>query len=261
MNEKITEYRSYLSKLNLLDSDLKKEIFRVEEMFKAGHHYEALIKIDELSKQYEDNEKLSLLRQHCFEYILYLIDPKVPLNDNDTNESLSNREGYEQVMSFLRGESFMVYSLYNLLMDKGIQEAGIYVLENAAKRDFSNAQYQLGSLYQDGIFFEKDELEALYWYHKSALQNNRFGLNALGRAYYEGLGTTINYNYAFKYLSKAYDLGITESIGDIGYMYYMGLGTPKNKRKAYEMWMLGKEKEALNCQEYLDAYFTKQDKH
>ena len=261
MKDTIQEYTSYISKIRNIDEPLKKDLLKVEEMFKAGHHYEALNKMDELAIQYENDEDIFLLKQHCFKYILYLIDPKVPLNDNDTSESLSNREGYEQVMSFLRGESFMVYSLYNLLMDKGIQEAGIYVLANAAKRDFSNAQYQLGSLYQDGIFFEKDELEALYWYHKSALQNNRFGLNALGRSYYEGLGTTINYNYAFKYLSKAYDLDITESLGAIGYMYYMGLGTPKNKRKAYEMWMLGKEKEALNCQEYLDAYFTKQDKH
>ena len=56
----------------------------------------------------------------------------------------------------------------------------------------------------------------------------------LGKCYYKGLGTTKNYNQAFKYLLEAANNGDCESMRLLAACYRYGRGTAANRTKENE---------------------------
>ncbi len=235
-------------------------INEVDDLLNERAFYKGLKLLDTYETQYQDID-FKTYKRNVFEYLLYLLDPEHPLDETEKIEGFIQKKGYFELQAFLRGEKEYIVSMFHTFKSQGLSEIAMYFLENGAERDVSKAQMLLGLFHHEGRFYPQDDKQAFYWFFRSAMLNDPDGLNALGSAFYEGIGTKINYDRAFKYMVKAYKMGITQSLGDIGYMYYMGLGTQQNTQKAYDKWIEGRDKNAVGCQNYLDTYFSKLDHH
>ena len=58
----------------------------------------------------------------------------------------------------------------------------------AADQGFTEAQYTLGNVYEDGTGVMQDYAEAMRWYRMAAAQGHAGAQNNLGRLYADGLG-------------------------------------------------------------------------
>lgn len=109
------------------------------------------------------------------------------------------------------------------------------VQQKAAAGD-ANAQYELGSKYQDGNDVPKDLLKAAEWIEKAAAQGNVQAQKELGWIYAKGLGVPPNATKAMEWYQKAAAQGDAWAQFRIGEMYNEGQGISKNIDKARE-WL------------------------
>jgi TPR repeat protein len=105
----------------------------------------------------------------------------------------------------------------------------------------SCAQYALGVCYHDGVGLAKDEKLAVYWYTKSAEQNNARGQGILGYCYGEGFGVEKSEKLAMKYYRLAAAQGETVAIYNIGYCFEDGIGVEKDVVEAVKWYTLSAE--------------------
>lgn len=107
--------------------------------------------------------------------------------------------------------------------------------ELAAKRENSNAQYQLGKLYHTGDGVEQNHKEAFYWYKKAAEHGHAEAVLIVrqelqdadyqkGKLYYTGNGVEQNYEEAVLWYKKAADGGHAEAQNALGGAYVNGDG-------------------------------------
>lgn len=61
-------------------------------------------------------------------------------------------------------------------------------LTKAANADHSSAQYALGKLYRDGVYFEKDIDQAMKWFRSSAELGNAYAAYQMGQLLLFGEG-------------------------------------------------------------------------
>lgn len=71
----------------------------------------------------------------------------------------------------------------------------------------SDAQYQLGRMYLDGIGLNQDFAEAAAWFLKAARQGDARAQTEVGLLYARGKGVAQDYNLALSWLAKAADQG------------------------------------------------------
>jgi hypothetical protein len=114
-------------------------------------------------------------------------------------------------------------------------------LQLAAKHGDSEAQFWLGTAYEQGSFGTTNYKEALNWLQKSAKQGHPDAQFSLGQMYANGEGVKQNYSMAAKWYRKAAehvpDLGgAGQGRNDLGILYEQGLGVPKDYIQAY-MWL------------------------
>ena len=85
-------------------------------------------------------------------------------------------------------------------MDK---EINLEELKASAEQGNAAAQWQLGSMYQDGILVEKDVATAVHWYRLAACQGIHEAQYRLGKMYSLGLGVAqdLTTAYMWFYLS------------------------------------------------------------
>ena len=86
-------------------------------------------------------------------------------------------------------------------------------------------------------FENKDYEDALFWYNKLAIKNDKTTLKHLGEIFY----SKSNYDEAFKYYSKAAELGDAYSMYCLGYMYNKGVGVKMDYKMAVEYLQKAKE--------------------
>lgn len=99
----------------------------------------------------------------------------------------------------------------------------------AANDGHADSQFNVGLMYEQGIGVSKDEMEAIEWYTKSALQDNSAAQFNLGVLYENGRGTRIDYSKANKWYRKASVQGDPLAIGNLGMLYVRGQGVQENK--------------------------------
>lgn len=112
----------------------------------------------------------------------------------------------------------------------------------AATQNHSNAQWQLGLMYQNGNGVTKNIHQAMRLYQASALQENATGQYYLGMCYYKGNGTVQDYKKAVFWLEKASENGDDDAKCLLGYCYENGLGVEKNIEKALSWYQ-----DAIEC--------------
>ena len=110
-----------------------------------------------------------------------------------------------------------------------------------------------------------DYAEAMRLFREAAARGSVRGAAMVGRMYYEGKGTPVNYVEAFKWLKNAADSD-PEALSLLGCMYYKSLGVPRNYAEAYRCFrkvIAEKPSDstalyALGCM-YLEGNGVKQD--
>ena len=102
------------------------------------------------------------------------------------------------------------------------RETVSWILSAAEDYCEPSAQYVLGTFYHDGIYFNKDECEAVNWYLLSANAEHPRGLGILGYCYGEAVGLEKDVKKALHYYHKAAKKG--ESIAQYNIGYYMEEG-------------------------------------
>ncbi|MEZ8398929.1 tetratricopeptide repeat protein [Vibrio splendidus] len=82
-------------------------------------------------------------------------------------------------------------------------ERAIGYLKIAAENNISDAQNEMGSLYWNGVWRKKDVDKSIYWYKKSAKNNNTYGYYNTGRILYIIKKKTTESRFYLEAASKA----------------------------------------------------------
>ena len=110
----------------------------------------------------------------------------------------------------------------------------------AALRDFltlaeqgnASAQFNVGSIYDNGLGVPEDDHQALSWYHKAAMQNHAHAEFALGLMYGNGLSVPKDDRQAVFWYRKAAQHGHARAQTNLGLMYEWGKGVPRDEAAA-----------------------------
>jgi TPR repeat protein len=156
-------------------------------------------------------------------------------------------------------------------------------LRDANKGD-SAAQYDVGSMYQNGRGVKADRDKAIEWYTRAASQENteavsrlelmksneaRFsttGVNAsrgevdsqmdLGNMYEKGIGTRIDYEQARHWYEKAAAAGHAKASFSLGLMYHEGTGIKRNNKAAFKWFSDAARQGSTPAQYYLGKLYA-----
>ncbi len=148
--------------------------------------------------------------------------------------------------------------------EKGDYKNAFRYFLSAAKAGDSNAQNDIGNMYQTGEGVIQSYTNAFQWYLKAANQGHYFAQNSLGDLYYSGNGVKQDYLKAYEWYSKAAELGCNEAQFSLGSMYHYGDGVKQDYLKAYEWYSKAAEQDNTNAQYalgvlYDDGYGVLQD--
>ncbi len=95
--------------------------------------------------------------------------------------------------------------------------------EEASHNGSSNAQYNLGVLYHQGLGVRKDTSKAIELYRVAASNNHPEALYNLAIAYVEGVGVEYNPQIAATYFERSADGGVVEAAYNLGLLQENGL--------------------------------------
>ena len=87
----------------------------------------------------------------------------------------------------------------------------------AAEDGDVNAQYNLGSCYENGEGVAKDQVEAVKWFYKAAEQGHPEAQYNLGLCYEFGKGVTADLAEAVKWFRKAAEQGHENAIRNLSW--------------------------------------------
>ena len=110
-------------------------------------------------------------------------------------------------------ESGYVIGLYNygLSLLKSDNLEGIKYIVESAKGGYSSAEFQLGLLYLEGNYFDKNFEKAFYYMQSAAIKGNMFACNRLGHFYRDGIGVIENKELAIYWYEQAIKLGYSHA--------------------------------------------------
>lgn len=115
---------------------------------------------------------------------------------------------------------------------------GVRLLNDAAERDYADAQNLLGIIYYTGHeFIPVDAAKAVQWWRRSADNGNSSAINNVGSCYYQGTGVDVDYSEAFKWFKRAAESGDPYGISNMGECYEMGRGTAPDPIKAKDCYL------------------------
>ena len=132
-----------------------------------------------------------------------------------------------------------------------------------ANQGNSEAQYNLGQLYETGKTVSPSYSEALRWYRLSANQGNRDAQYSLGCMYAVGKGVKPDYSEALEWFRRAAEQGSSEAVKwfqraagggnseaqyNLGCMYAVGKGVKKDYSKALKWFRRAAEQGNSNGQ-------------
>lgn len=120
-------------------------------------------------------------------------------------------------------------------MDKSELLTEIIELKEKANTGDPDAQFELGKKYHLGLGVEKNYIEAINWFQKSAAQEHPRGQNALGVMYQNGFGVEQNYSKAIELYNKAISQNCPQAMCNMGMLYNNGQGVEINKQKAFTL--------------------------
>lgn len=153
-----------------------------------------------------------------------------------------------------------------------------------ANQGNSNAQFDVGSMYQNGRGVAPDRSKAIEWYQKAAAQQNDKAVSRLkllqaneerfkkelanasngskesqyklGNMYTEGVGTNIDLAKAASAYEQSASQGYVKAEYKMGLINYEGTGVRKNRKAAFNWFSLAAEKNYPAAQYYLGKMYA-----
>ena len=125
-------------------------------------------------------------------------------------------------------------------------------LEKAAKREHTEAQFNLGVAYYYGYGVTEDKKEAVKWFKKAAGQGLAGAQSNLGVAYYKGDGIAQDKTKAIKWLTKAAKQGLAPAQYNLGVAYENVEGVTQDKKEAVKWYTKAAEQGHAKAQEALN---------
>jgi len=123
----------------------------------------------------------------------------------------------------------------------------------------SDAQHNLGVMYDNGQGVTQDYAAAMSWYRKAAEQDDAYAQTNLGFMYANGRGVPQDYVQAVSWFRKAAEQGDAYAQTNLGVMYYSGRGVPQDYVQAHMWWSLAAAKgdaDAINNLDQIAAKMT-----
>ena len=102
----------------------------------------------------------------------------------------------------------------------------------------SDAQHNLGVMYDNGQGVTQDYAAAMSWYRKAAEQDDAYAQTNLGFMYANGRGVPRDYAAAISWYRKAAEQGYAAAQFNLGVMYDKGQGVPQDYVQAHKWWNL-----------------------
>jgi TPR repeat protein len=118
---------------------------------------------------------------------------------------------------------------------RGDYGSAIRLWRPLADQGHVGAQFNLGTMYDNGQGVPPDHVAAVGWYRKAADQGDAQAQYNLGIMYDNGQGVLQDYAVAAGWYRKAADQGDAQARFNLGLMYYKGQGVPQDYIIAY-MW-------------------------
>ena len=103
-----------------------------------------------------------------------------------------------------------------------------------AEQGDTNAQFNLGVIYQKGQGVKQDDFEAVKWYRQAAEQGNARAQFNLGVMYDNGRGVKQDDVEAVKWYRQAAEQGDANAQFNLGVMYFNGDGVRQDDEQAKE---------------------------
>lgn len=97
-----------------------------------------------------------------------------------------------------------------------------------AKAGDRDAQFALGTLYQQGLGVAQDDLESTRWFQRAAKQGSVPAQYNLGNAYKFGRGVKASDKAAFQWWLKAAQAGLAPAQFNVGTAYFYGRGVTQS---------------------------------
>ena len=107
----------------------------------------------------------------------------------------------------------------------------------AAEQGHAVAQFNLGSIYGFGFGVKQDDAQELFWYRKAAEQGDADAQFQMGKMYAEGKGVEANDVEAFNWYLKAANNHFTGAQLKLASHYQQGLGVKKDVLQATYWWL------------------------
>ncbi len=142
-------------------------------------------------------------------------------------------------------------------LEKRDYKTALYHLSFFAANGDAKANYNLGTMYREGLGVEKDEVQSLSHFIAAAENGHMLGNYAVGLAFLNGKGSDIDAEAAIHYLTKAALLGHAISPVELGRLYFLGKSVKKNFVSAHFWWLLAQERNATNASKNLSTLLSK----
>ncbi|MEI7841500.1 MAG: hypothetical protein WCI39_00590 [Gallionellaceae bacterium] len=108
-----------------------------------------------------------------------------------------------------------------------------------AEKDYPQAQYRLGWLYERGLGVVQDHVKAREWYAKAIANGDGDAIARTGVLYELGLGVEKDYGKAADYYQQAIRANSAAGYVHMGYLYETGKGLTRDRVKAAEHYQRG----------------------
>ena len=142
-------------------------------------------------------------------------------------------------VAFATAPAFADFQAGSDAYDKGDYKTALREWLPLAEQGDSDAQYNMGVMYDFGKGVPQDYKEAVKWYRLSAEQGDATAQYNVGLMYKNGQGVPQDYKTAVKWYRLSAEQGEANAQNNLGFMYGEGHGVPQDYLRAHMWYNLG----------------------
>jgi hypothetical protein len=114
----------------------------------------------------------------------------------------------------------------------------VTLLKELSSKGYAFAQFDLGTLYAEGLLIPQDLYAAFELYKKAAEWGHLFAMYELGLMYLDGEPIPQDLALAFKWVQDAAKEGVTDAAFTLAWMYENGSGCNVDPMNAYTWYLI-----------------------
>lgn len=146
----------------------------------------------------------------------------------------------EQAKSGVAFAQFQIGTMYENGEGVGIDiDRAIFWYELAAKQGYSDAQFNLGNMYQ--ITQNKNEIKSAYWFERAADNGDVEAQYNISLLYMDGIGIKKDLKKSFEWMEKAAKNNYANAQYNLGVFYADGVHVKKDAKEAFKWFSLSAE--------------------